>query len=114
GHHREFGYAETELTGECKLLDGLNDRTGSPRKLDVWMSHGDRVTDIPPGFEVTARTESVPIIAMADEDRRWYGVQFHPEATHTKSGLAILKRFVVEICGCKTLWTAANIIEDQI
>jgi GMP synthase (glutamine-hydrolysing) len=114
GHHREFGYAEVEVTAECKLLDGLKDQPGSPPKLDVWMSHGDRVTQIPEGFEVTARTESVPIIGMADESRRWYGVQFHPEVTHTKSGLAILKRFVVDICDCATLWTAANIIEDQI
>ena len=114
GHHREFGYAEVEVTAECRLLDGLKDQAGSPPKLDVWMSHGDRVTEIPEGFAVTARTDSVPIIGMADETRRWYGVQFHPEVTHTKSGLAILKRFVVDICDCATLWTAANIIEDQI
>ena len=114
GHHREFGYAVVEVTSECKLLDGLKDHPGSPPRLDVWMSHGDRVTQIPEGFEVTARTESVPIIGMADESRRWYGVQFHPEVTHTRSGMAMLKRFVVDICGCATLWTAANIIEDQI
>ena len=78
------------------------------------MSHGDRVTEVPSGFEITARTDSIAIAAMADEDRRWYGVQFHPEVTHTKSGAAILERFVVGLCGCKTLWTAANIIEDQI
>jgi GMP synthase (glutamine-hydrolysing) len=114
GHHREFGYAEVEITSQCSLLDGLKDHPGSPPRLDVWMSHGDRVTQIPEGFEVTARTDNVPIIGMADESRHWYGVQFHPEVTHTKSGLAILKRFVVDICGCATLWTAANIIEDQI
>ncbi len=114
GHHREFGHAEVEVTAECALLDGLKDHAGSPPKLDVWMSHGDRVTGIPEGFNVTARTDSVPIIAMADESRRWYGVQFHPEVTHTKSGEAMLRRFAVEICGCATLWTAANIIEDQI
>jgi GMP synthase (glutamine-hydrolysing) len=114
GHHREFGYAEVEVTAECALLDGLKDQPGSPPKLDVWMSHGDRVTQIPEGFEVIARTDSVPIIAMADESRRWYGVQFHPEVTHTKSGSEILHRFAVDICGCATLWTAANIIEDQV
>jgi GMP synthase (glutamine-hydrolysing) len=114
GHHREFGYAEVEVTAECALLDGLKDHAGSPPRLDVWMSHGDRVTDIPPGFAIAARTESVEIIAMADEARRWYGVQFHPEVTHTKSGEQMLRRFAVEICGCETLWTAANIIEDQI
>ena len=114
GHHREFGYAEVEVTAKDRLLDGLKDKPGAAPMLDVWMSHGDRVTQIPKGFEVTARTDSVPIIAMADEQRRWYGVQFHPEVTHTKSGMTILKRFVVDICGCQTLWTAANIIEDQI
>ena len=114
GHHREFGHAQVEVTAECALLDGLKDQPGSPPRLDVWMSHGDRVTGIPEGFAITARTESVPIIAMADEARRWYGVQFHPEVTHTKSGEAMLRRFAVDICGCATLWTAANIIEDQI
>ena len=78
------------------------------------MSHGDRVTAVPEGFRAVARTESVPIVAMADEARRWYGVQFHPEVTHTRSGEAILRRFAVEICGCATLWTPANIIEDQV
>ena len=113
-HHREFGYAEVEVTAESSLLDGLKDKPGSPPKLDVWMSHGDRVTGLPEGFIVNARTEGVPIIAMSDEARHWYGVQFHPEVTHTKSGEAILRRFVVDICGCQTLWTAANIIDDQI
>ena len=114
GHHREFGYAEVEVVAESALLAGLKDKPGSPPKLDVWMSHGDRVTAIPDGFKVTARTSEVPIIAMADEARRWYGVQFHPEVTHTTSGEAMLRRFVVDICGCRTLWTAANIIDDQI
>jgi len=114
GHHREFGHAEVEVTAASTLLDGLRDHAGSTPRLDVWMSHGDRVTAVPEGFAVTARTETVPIIAMADESRRWYGVQFHPEVTHTKSGESILRRFAVEICGCETLWTAANIIEDQI
>ncbi len=114
GHHREFGAAQVEVGVECALLDGLKDHAGSPPKLDVWMSHGDRVTSVPAGFHVVARTESVPIVAMADESRRWYGVQFHPEVTHTRSGEAMLRRFVVDVCGCATLWTAANIIEDQI
>jgi GMP synthase (glutamine-hydrolysing) len=114
GHHREFGHAQVELTGANALTDGLKDQPGSPPKLDVWMSHGDRVTEVPPGFSVTARTDSVPIVAMADEARRWYGVQFHPEVTHTRSGEAMLRRFVVDVCGCRTLWTADNIVEDQI
>ena len=114
GHDREFGYAEVEVTADCALLDGLKDHAGSPPRLDVWMSHGDRVTRVPPGFTVVGRTHSVPIIAMADEARRWYGVQFHPEVTHTKSGEQMLRQFAVDICGCETLWTAANIIEDQV
>ncbi len=111
---REFGYAEVEATASCRLLDGLKDHAGSPPRLDVWMSHGDRVSAVPPGFSVVARTASVPIVAMADEQRRIYGVQFHPEVTHTRQGGAMLERFVVEISGCRTLWTAANIAEDQI
>ncbi len=114
GSHREFGYAEVEVAGACRLLDGLKDHAGSPPRLDVWMSHGDRVDAVPEGFTVTARTSTVPIVAMADEQRRYYGVQFHPEVTHTRQGGAILRRFIVDICGCRTLWTAANIIEDQI
>ncbi|HEX5756246.1 MAG TPA: glutamine-hydrolyzing GMP synthase [Arenimonas sp.] len=114
GHHREFGYAEVEVTSACRLLDDLKDHAGSPPRLDVWMSHGDRVTQVPEGFKTTARTPSVAVVAMADESRRWYGVQFHPEVTHTKSGEQMLRRFAVDICGCRTLWTAANIIDDQI
>ncbi|KAB2848689.1 MAG: glutamine-hydrolyzing GMP synthase, partial [Sphingopyxis terrae] len=113
GHHREFGYAEVEVLGDDKLLGALTDHAGRSG-LDVWMSHGDRVTRIPDGFSVTGRTDSVPIIAMADEARRWYGVQFHPEVTHTKQGETLLRRFVLDICGCQALWTAANIIDDQI
>ncbi|HEY9511947.1 MAG TPA: glutamine-hydrolyzing GMP synthase [Rhodanobacter sp.] len=111
---REFGHAEVELTAHDSLLDGLKDHPGSPPRLDVWMSHGDHVAKAPPGFVVTARTDRIPVAAMANEDKRWYGVQFHPEVTHTKQGEALLRRFVVDICGCQTLWTAANIIDDQI
>ncbi len=113
GHHREFGYAEVEVTGDDKLLGALTDHP-CRQGLDVWMSHGDRVTQIPEGFSVTGRTDSVPIIAMADEARRWYGMQFHPEVTHTKQGETLLRRFVLDICDCRALWTAANIIDDQI
>ena len=110
---REFGLAEVKLLGNDGLLGGLSDHNGEPR-LDVWMSHGDHVTHVPPGFSITAVTERIPVAAMANEEKRWYGVQFHPEVTHTKQGSALLKRFVTDICGCATLWTAANIIDDQI
>ncbi len=114
GHEREFGYAEVEVDAPCALLEGIHDQAGNPPKLDVWMSHGDRVEDVPRGFRVTASTSNVPIVAMANDEKRWFGLQFHPEVTHTKQGEALLHRFVVDICGCKKLWTAANIIEDQI
>ncbi|HSC10686.1 MAG TPA: glutamine-hydrolyzing GMP synthase [Rhodanobacteraceae bacterium] len=107
-HTREFGHADLGIVGDVALFAGL------PRKLDVWMSHGDRVTAAPPGFSVTACTSDLPIAAMADEERRWYGVQFHPEVTHTQHGDEILRRFVVDICGCRTLWTPANIIDDAV
>ncbi|MGD9582931.1 MAG: glutamine-hydrolyzing GMP synthase [Lysobacterales bacterium] len=110
---REFGHAQVERVAEDRLLGGLSDHPGHAR-LDVWMSHGDHVASAPPGFAVTARTERIPVAAMADDARRWYGVQFHPEVTHTKQGEALLRRFVVDICGCETLWSAAHIIDDQI
>ena len=110
---REFGHAEVAIVADDALLAGLTDHAPQ-RALDVWMSHGDHVSQVPPGFTVTARTDRIPIAAMANEGKRWYGVQFHPEVTHTKQGNALLRRFVVDICGCATLWTAANIIDDQI
>ncbi|MFC4822570.1 glutamine-hydrolyzing GMP synthase [Dokdonella ginsengisoli] len=110
---REFGHARVEIVAQDRLLHGLTDHAPA-QALDVWMSHGDHVAAAPPGFVVTAKTERIPVAAMANEDRRWYGVQFHPEVTHTRQGTALLQRFVTEICGCATLWTAAHIIEDQI
>ncbi|MGC1547972.1 MAG: glutamine-hydrolyzing GMP synthase [Rhodanobacter sp.] len=109
---REFGHAEVDIVAPSRLFDGLSDHAA--HKLDVWMSHGDHVAKAPPGFVITGRTDRIPVAVMENEDKRWYGVQFHPEVTHTKQGGALLKRFITEICGCATLWTAANIIEDQI
>ena len=114
--HREFGYAQVRARGHSSLLRNIEDHTTAEGFgiLDVWMSHGDRVTVLPPGFKLIAGTESAPIAGIADEDRRFYGLQFHPEVTHTRQGRRILERFVRGICDCATLWTARNIIEDSI
>ncbi len=113
--HREFGYAQVELKGQDQLFAKLNDDlTASNPHLDVWMSHGDKVTQLPQGFQVTGLTPTCPIAAMSDESRQFYGVQFHPEVTHTKQGLGLLTNFVINICGCETKWTAENIIEDAV
>ena len=106
--HREFGYAEIEPV-ECELLHSLSDEA-SHTMLKVWMSHGDRVEEIPPGFVATASSANSPLAAMEDAERKFYGVQFHPEVTHTPQGLKILRRFVHEICGCPGDWTAGNIV----
>jgi GMP synthase (glutamine-hydrolysing) len=113
---REFGYAEVTVSAACRLLDDLQDRRDSNGNsvLDVWMSHGDHVDAIPDGFAVTAATDAIPIAGMADERRRFYGVQFHPEVTHTRQGAKLLERFVREICGCRALWSVGNIIDDAI
>jgi GMP synthase (glutamine-hydrolysing) len=113
---KEFGYAEVELTAASALFDGISDRNSGDANalLDVWMSHGDKVTKLPDGFGLIASTASAPVCAIADETRHFYGVQFHPEVTHTKSGKEILQRFVLDICNCDAFWTAANIIEDAI
>ncbi|WP_071870350.1 glutamine-hydrolyzing GMP synthase [Atopomonas hussainii] len=113
---REFGYARVDVVGKSAFIDGIEDHMDDDGvlALDVWMSHGDKVVSIPEGFHVVASTPSCPIAAMSDENRRFYGVQFHPEVTHTKQGGRILSRFVVDICGCETLWTPSNIVEDAI
>src|SRR4030088_1598655 len=113
---REFGYAEVTIKGASKLLDDIEDRRDSRgcAVLDVWMSHGDRVAALPEGFVATAATETIPYAAMTDENRRFYGVQFHPEVTHTPQGARLLERFVREICGSDALWSVGNIIEDAI
>ncbi len=114
--HREFGYAQVRARGHSLLLRDIEDHVSEEGYglLDVWMSHGDRVTQLPEGFKVIASTESAPIAGIADESRHFYGVQFHPEVTHTIQGQRIIERFLTEICQCNTLWTPANIIEDSI
>jgi len=115
-NHREFGYAEVASIAPNKLFDGLFDRRDAQGRaiLDVWMSHGDRVESLPPGFTAVAQSANAPLAAMVDEDRRFYAVQFHPEVTHTLQGKVLLERFVREICGCEPLWSVGNIIEDAI
>ncbi|WP_415879402.1 glutamine-hydrolyzing GMP synthase [Methylomonas sp. TEB] len=114
--HREFGYAQIRARGHSKLLLNIEDHA-SPEGfglLDVWMSHGDRVVELPTGFKLIASSDGAPIAGIANEDKHFYALQFHPEVTHTKQGGRILSRFVLEICGCQALWNASNIIEDSI
>ncbi|MBK1721146.1 glutamine-hydrolyzing GMP synthase [Thiocystis violacea] len=114
--HREYGYAQVRARGHSALLRDIEDHA-SPEGyglLDVWMSHGDRVESLPPGFHAIAETDNAPLAGIADEERRFYGVQFHPEVTHTRQGQRIIERFIHGICGCGRLWTPSNIIEDSI
>jgi len=113
---REYGYAQVRARGHSRLLRDIEDHT-TPEGyglLDVWMSHGDRVETLPPGFSVIAETANAPLAGIADESRGFYGVQFHPEVTHTPQGRRIIARFCHDICGCGNLWTPSNIIEDAI
>jgi len=114
--HREFGYAEVRAHGHTKLLDGIEDfRTPEGHgMLKVWMSHGDKVTALPPGFKLMASTPSCPIAGMADEARGYYGVQFHPEVTHTLQGRQLLERFVLQIAGAKPDWIMKDHIAEAV
>ncbi len=114
--HREFGYAQIRARGHSKLLKDIEDHSSKEGYglLDVWMSHGDRVVDLPEGFKLIASSDGAPIAGIANEDKGFFGLQFHPEVTHTKQGGRILKRFVIDICACDALWTANNIIQDSI
>ncbi|MHB9051276.1 MAG: glutamine-hydrolyzing GMP synthase [Thiomonas delicata] len=114
--HREFGYAEVRARGHTRLFDGIEDfRTPEGHgMLKVWMSHGDKVTQLPPGFKLMASTPSCPIAGMADESRGYYAVQFHPEVTHTVRGREILGRFVLDICGAKPDWVMGDYITEAI
>jgi len=114
--HREFGYAQVRARGHTRLLDGIEDSRNAEGHglLDVWMSHGDSVTELPAGFVVMASTPSCPIAGMADEARGFYAVQFHPEVTHTKQGGAILRRFVLQVCGARPDWTMPNFVDEAV
>ncbi len=113
---KEFGYARVTVKQPSRLLQNIEDHVDDAGRsqLDVWMSHGDKVTELPGGFEVLASTDSAPIAAIADDGRGFYGIQFHPEVTHTAQGQRILERFVHDICGCEEHWTPQNIIRDSI
>jgi GMP synthase (glutamine-hydrolysing) len=116
GRVREFGSAEVRARGHTRLLEGIEDfRTPEGHgMLRVWMSHGDKVTELPPGFKLMASTESCPIAGMADEVRRFYGVQFHPEVTHTRQGTKLLHRFVHDICGCGAEWNMPDYVGEAL
>ena len=114
--HREFGFAQVRPAPGSRLFDGLEDArdASGARLLDVWMSHGDRVVAVPPGFNAIAASDNAPLAAMADESRGLYALQFHPEVTHTLQGGEMLRRFVREIAGCAARWSTPSIIEDSI
>jgi len=112
---REFGYAKVRHAGKSALFEGIEDHSETGvGVLDVWMSHGDKVTELPPGFVAIGESNNAPLAAMANEEKQFYGVQFHPEVTHTSQGGRILERFVSKICGCEKLWTSESIIENAI
>ncbi len=116
GKVREFGYAEVRARGHTKLLDGIQD-FATPEghgMLKVWMSHGDKVVVMPPGFKLMASNEACPVAGMADEARRFYAVQFHPEVTHTRQGKALLARFVHRICGCGADWNMPDYVAEAV
>ncbi|MBU1235361.1 MAG: glutamine-hydrolyzing GMP synthase [Gammaproteobacteria bacterium] len=113
---REFGYAEIRARGHSALLEDIQDNINAEGHglLDVWMSHGDKVTEMPSGFSIIASNESTPIAGMADESRRFFGVQFHPEVTHTLKGREIIARFVRDICGCQGDWNMPDYVAEAI
>ncbi|VXB90873.1 GMP synthetase (glutamine aminotransferase) [Burkholderia sp. 8Y] len=116
GKVREFGYAEVQALNHTGFLEGIEDfrNAAGESMLKVWMSHGDKVADLPAGFKLMASTPACPIAAMADDDRRFYGVQWHPEVTHTEQGRAMLDRFVLELCGAKADWEMGHYIDEAV
>ncbi|MEK9777319.1 MAG: glutamine-hydrolyzing GMP synthase, partial [Quisquiliibacterium sp.] len=116
GHLREFGHAKVRARGHTRLLEGIEDERNSQGHglLDVWMSHGDKVTEMPQGFRLMASTDSCPIAGMADEWRHFYGVQWHPEVTHTRRGREMLTRFVISICKAQADWTMPGFVDEAV
>lgn len=116
GHTREFGAAQVRAHGHTRLLEGIQDAQGVNGEglLNVWMSHGDKVTELPPGFSLMASNPSCPIAGMADETRRFYAVQFHPEVTHTPKGQDLLERFVLDICQARPDWIMGDYIAEAV
>ena len=114
--HHEYGYAELRARGHSRLLADIQDRVDPDGRawLDVWMSHGDRVVELPPGFKVICDNAATPVAGMADETRRFYGLQFHPEVTHSLQGKAILDRFVHDLCGCGQDWNMPDYITEAV
>lgn len=106
---REFGHAKVQIKESCELFDGLSDM-----EISVWMSHGDKVGEVPAGFKVVASSEHAPVAMMANEERGLYGVQFHPEVTHSEFGKELLQNFVLGVCGCEALWTSAHIADQLV
>ncbi|GEA59651.1 glutamine-hydrolyzing GMP synthase [Vibrio comitans] len=115
-NEREFGYAQVEVVEKSSLFNNIEDAIAEDGNalLDVWMSHGDKVVEIPSDFTKIAETDTCPYAAMANEEKKYYGVQFHPEVTHTRQGARMLENFVINICGCEKLWTSQSIIDDAI
>ncbi|MBM7038574.1 glutamine-hydrolyzing GMP synthase [Vibrio ulleungensis] len=115
-NEREFGYAQVEVVENCELFKNIEDAIAEDGNalLDVWMSHGDKVVEIPSNFTKIAQTDTCPFAAMANEEKNFYGVQFHPEVTHTRQGQRMLENFALNICGCEKLWTSQSIIDDAI
>lgn len=116
GAQREFGYAKANVKAATKLLTNIDDHidVNGQAQLDVWMSHGDKVDTLPPGFQIILQTANTEIAGMSDEAKRFYGLQFHPEVTHTRQGKRILKKFVHDICGCESAWTPYHILEKSL